>query len=252
MAKTKKKTVVVLGMHRSGTSAVAGTLQILGVDMGTKLKKADQANPKGYFEDELFLKINKAILRDKKLSWDKPPKSPIKTTSSKNINQLKKYIKSKKDLWGWKDPRTCLLLGIYAKLVKNIHLITVFRNPLEIAKSLEERDGIKIQDGIELTNKYNSLILRQLNLYPKYPKLYISFEEIIACPVSIAKKIATFLELKITKKNIAAIESLILPTSIIYQERQRMIYEDLLNTRGWKVINTIHKIRTKIPLLRKL
>ena len=45
--------IVVAGMHRSGTSLVAGYLQSLGVDMGARLLAADHANPRGYFEDRL-------------------------------------------------------------------------------------------------------------------------------------------------------------------------------------------------------
>ena len=54
----KKEIIIVLGMHRSGTSLIAGVLHEMGVNMGSNLMKADEYNPKGYFEDIEIYKFN--------------------------------------------------------------------------------------------------------------------------------------------------------------------------------------------------
>ncbi|HMB65244.1 MAG TPA: hypothetical protein VKO42_00060, partial [Patescibacteria group bacterium] len=66
------KTVVVIGMHRSGTSLVAGIMQCLGVDMGSNLLSGNRGNPLGFFEDEDILDLNKRILGQKDNVVDYP------------------------------------------------------------------------------------------------------------------------------------------------------------------------------------
>ncbi len=56
--------IIVLGMHRSGTSALTGCLNILGVNLGERLERlmsAHEDNPKGYWENEKVISINEAI-----------------------------------------------------------------------------------------------------------------------------------------------------------------------------------------------
>jgi len=65
--------IVVLGMHRSGTSLVAGILRNAGVLMGDKFLPPDEFNLRGYFEDTDFLWINKGILESAGASWYAPP-----------------------------------------------------------------------------------------------------------------------------------------------------------------------------------
>ena len=52
-----KQTVVILGMHRSGTSLTAGILHLLGVNMGDRLLPADKFNAQGYFENQIILDL---------------------------------------------------------------------------------------------------------------------------------------------------------------------------------------------------
>ena len=55
--------VLVVGMHRSGTSLLARMLQLLGVHLGDDLLPADQHNPDGYGEDKRFVTFQRHILR---------------------------------------------------------------------------------------------------------------------------------------------------------------------------------------------
>jgi hypothetical protein len=65
-----KNCTFILGMHRSGTSALGGTLNLMGFDFGSDLMQANEDNPKGYFENNLVYELNRKILREKNSSWD--------------------------------------------------------------------------------------------------------------------------------------------------------------------------------------
>ena len=69
--------LVVLGMHRSGTSALTGLLGLLGVDLGSKLMNAPAAeNPKGFWEHTGILDIQQSILVVHGSDWDDPRPLP--------------------------------------------------------------------------------------------------------------------------------------------------------------------------------
>lgn len=57
-------------MHRSGTSALGGTLNLLGLEFGSDLMGADAGNPKGYFENNFVYKLNEKILKESGSAWD--------------------------------------------------------------------------------------------------------------------------------------------------------------------------------------
>lgn len=73
MNKDDSKTVIVLGMHRSGTSMTAAILNELGVNMGENLYVNYIANPIGHFEDMNFIILNRKILKTAGGNWEKPP-----------------------------------------------------------------------------------------------------------------------------------------------------------------------------------
>ena len=64
--------VIVLGMHRSGTSALAGTLQRLGLDLGDGLMPANAENERGFFEHLEIVDIHDRLLATLDSSWDDP------------------------------------------------------------------------------------------------------------------------------------------------------------------------------------
>jgi hypothetical protein len=62
MTETKDKLIVVLGMHRSGTSTVTKSLELMGVGLGANLHPAGFDNPKGFWEDRERIEINDKLL----------------------------------------------------------------------------------------------------------------------------------------------------------------------------------------------
>ena len=162
MVRNINRTFVVLGMHRSGTSLLAGGLQAMDIDMGKKLLPASPFNPKGHFENEDFVKLNDEILQAAGGSWDNPPtEEAILSVRQQFDDKIKKTVeKHQKKLWGWKDPRTTLTIKLYLPYLEHPFFITCFRKSEEVALSLYRRDKMPKQKGIQLAKIYNDRLLK--------------------------------------------------------------------------------------------
>lgn len=161
------KTFIVLGMHRSATSLAAKGLHDAGVHMGEDLLGADVSNPNGHFENRRFVELNDAILCKSRGSWqDPPPEADILAAGRMLAGRIKQTVDMEgagHELWGWKDPRTTLTIGCYWEYLQNPHLIVCFRNPVEVAVSLQKRDGFALAKGMGLANEYNKRLLNFLH-----------------------------------------------------------------------------------------
>lgn len=106
--------IVVLGMHRSGTSLVAGLLHHLGVFMGEDFPTDD--SPWCHYEDPAFVSLNQQLLTSAGGSWRNPPSLESLWRGSHNYNeQIQRLIRDRyaHNHWGWKDPRTSLTVPIW-------------------------------------------------------------------------------------------------------------------------------------------
>ncbi|HEU0048538.1 MAG TPA: hypothetical protein VFQ43_13145, partial [Nitrososphaera sp.] len=140
--------IIATGMHRSGTSLVASWLSALGVDMGQELLPPDKTNPRGYFEDIGFLEFQRRVLSECCLS-DDGGHPDWGWTESEQLNRetFKDYIPAatsmlvsraeRRGLWGWKDPRTTLLLDFWDTLLGGAYYIFVYRFPWDVADSMQ-------------------------------------------------------------------------------------------------------------------
>src|SRR6185369_6162859 len=112
--------VVVLGMHRSGTSAVTRSLQTLGVWLGENLLTAGFDNPKGFWEDRDCVAINEELLDRLHSAYDRLYLSRDINLNDPAIANLYSRATAlvcknicKQNVWGVKDPRMCRLLGFW-------------------------------------------------------------------------------------------------------------------------------------------
>lgn len=194
------KIILVLGMHRSGTSALAGMLHTGGIFMGEKLLRGDWSNPKGHFEDLAVQHINKDIFRSWGMKWDR-----ILTNFNYNsvgpilidrIKDLYLSYKNKYKIWGWKDPRMVFTFGTWYDVINNedLRIIHVLRKPNSIASSLKKRNGIPVKVGIELTKIYNSQIMRMV-LQHSLKVLQIEYETLISFPKDSQENIEHFCDI---------------------------------------------------------
>jgi hypothetical protein len=137
------KTLIIAGMHRSGTSLITHWLNQCGLNLGENLLGAGLGNDEGHFEDIDFLKLHEEILSDNHL-----PPTGLTETNNIEVSQyhkekLKGIIKVKNELydqWGWKDPRTCLFLDTYKELIPDAHYLIIVRDYHEVVSSLLQRD----------------------------------------------------------------------------------------------------------------
>lgn len=129
-------TLIITGMHRSGTSLVSSYFQRCGVDIGEELVAPAFDNPKGYFEDTFFVKMHRKIIADNKTSMFLPE---IKRIEDGVRDEISRYVENKKGLWGWKDPRTVMFLDMYQDILPNAEYIFIFRHPYCSINSLKKR-----------------------------------------------------------------------------------------------------------------
>lgn len=134
--------VVILGMHRSGTSLLASILVELGVNMGDNLLMRGINQPYGHWEDRDFVTLNKDILRSVGSRWSAPPThAAILRTRGRFSPRIAELIerKDKRDKWGWKDPRTSLTVDLYHPHLVTPRYIRIVRDRNAIAESLKRR-----------------------------------------------------------------------------------------------------------------
>jgi GT2 family glycosyltransferase/glycosyltransferase involved in cell wall biosynthesis len=156
-----QKCLIVLGMHRSGTSAISGFLYKLGIALGSKLMLPNEYNEKGYFENSYIVNANDNILQTLGSSWDdlflleeewcqRPQLIPHRDAVKKIINREF----SANELFCIKDPRMSILLPFWISILQELKIETFFliplRHPVEVAESLKARDGFSIQKGLLL------------------------------------------------------------------------------------------------------
>src|SRR5271170_6274435 len=110
----KSQVIIVLGMHRGGTSAIARGLKAIGVCLGDHLHPPNANNPRGLWEDVDCLAINEELLRHFqsgshlalacRFSEHDPTLGALKEKALQLIGRRKAECAG---AWGFKDPRTC-------------------------------------------------------------------------------------------------------------------------------------------------
>jgi hypothetical protein len=130
-----KGIVTVLGMHRSGTSAIAGMLADHGIELGPVSQK-NRFNPRGNREIEELNRLHDRVLERSGGSWWEPP-AHIRASRSdfRRRNQIVASIPGQ--TIGIKDPRLLLVLELWRDL--DPRPIGVIRNPVAVRESLQRR-----------------------------------------------------------------------------------------------------------------
>jgi hypothetical protein len=142
--------VVVLGMHRAGTSLVTRGIKSLGIDLGADFVDPQFDNPRGYWEDRNVVDLNQRVLSTFGLKWESPDfltdarwqEPGIEAMRLEAIEHIRANFVSH-PLWGFKDPRTIRLLPFWRPVLERLEVqdsyVVVIRNPLSVAESLIAR-----------------------------------------------------------------------------------------------------------------
>jgi hypothetical protein len=140
-------------MHRSGTSALARGLQMLGVYLGNDFLSPRPDNPTGYWEDRNIYEINERVLAIFGLKWEdvgliddaRWHEHALEPLLAEAAQYLTSQFVSHR-LWGFKDPRTLRLLPFWRSVLHRLEVnecyLLVIRNPRSVANSLMRRHGM--------------------------------------------------------------------------------------------------------------
>lgn len=152
IATSSRVACLVLGMHRSGTSAVTRIINLLGADLPKNLLSANTFNERGYWESDDFVAINDRILASAGSAWgDWRPinrdwfRSAECESFKPELLEILQNNFSNSRLFVIKDPRICRISPLWLDVLQQFgaHTTAVIpiRNPLEVAGSLKARDG---------------------------------------------------------------------------------------------------------------
>lgn len=222
----RKDPVVLMGMHRSGTTLLVSWMEELGVYMG----RAQDGNREALF----FQQRNRRMMAlagaswlypDPFLWWIQDPERRLfllrrlRRDVEKTLE--KEYLPSRNQwpsIWGWKDPRTVYTLELWRELFPDLRLVVIRRHGVDVAVSLirraeqawrdyQERWGQKDtwgppMDGVEriplaqafdLWVRYNARLDDLHRNWPALPWLELRYEQVLKHPRDTLKALAEFL-----------------------------------------------------------
>lgn len=180
--------IPVIGMHRSGTSAVAGALKHLGIDFGSKgsLMGPAPSNPRGHFESKEVVGIHDSLLSRLGCSWGNVHLRgdwPLTKAADVAIESARNWLSRLNGLgpFGVKDPRMCLFAPVWWRAAHGLVLlrpVIVMRNQQAIARSLARRNQMSGEHVRDLLVPYGKGVLSWWRPDCKV----IHFEDLMANP----------------------------------------------------------------------
>lgn len=216
--------ILILGAHRSGTSATAVALQLLGLQIGQRLDSHAEPRPLQRFHED-YLRLRHA-------TWWRPAPFLRSLQTNEGMELCVAYLRKiatndfaaalgyRKNLkgrwlrwrrrsgasWGWKEPRTTLFAPAWLQLFPAARILHVTRHPIDVALSIQRRElqfrssGDRPNEGLdELENCFDLAIeyLTRGEALASQTDHYrrIRFEDLQASPGASLKTLADFVEL---------------------------------------------------------
>jgi hypothetical protein len=237
-----KPPVLIIGAHRSGTSATARALELVGLQIGQRLDS--------HRESKALQRLHEKYLQRVGASWSDPKPFLERMQTTEGRRDCTEYLRSNLNAhfagifgyrnnpkgwwlrsrlkfgapWGWKEPRTTLFAPAWLEIFPNARILHVVRDALAAAESIRERE-LKFQavgdpptPNLADLNYCRELVefyLRtgeQFANSPNYRRL--QFEELQANPPAVLEQLADFCQLPVTTRNLAAAAASIRPTRV--------------------------------------
>jgi len=188
-----------LGMHRSGTSVVAGLLNLMGAYFAPDevALPADMTNPKGYWERKDVIIANKTLMETMGATWHQISQWDINQATDAQKYKFKQQLEpilynlNQHQHWMLKDPRLCLTLPLWQPQLDNPIYVVVYRNPIQIAQSLHKRNQFSLHTGLALWERYT---LDALHAIQDKPKVLVSFHDLVQNPLETVKNLYQSIE----------------------------------------------------------
>ena len=242
MKDRERPPVIVIGAHRSGTSATVGALESLGLQIGQHLDSHREPRMLQKLHEEYLQRIGAAWHKPQPfLQWIASPHgkqdclSYLRTNVERHVPAIFGYNRNPKGIWlrmrmkfgapwGWKEPRTTLFIPMWLEIFPNARVLHVARDPLAAAESIRERE-LKFQAAgdpstgnladldycRELVEAYLGAA-SALAKSPNYRRL--QFEDLQANPPATLEQLAKFCELPLTTGQLARAAASIRPARI--------------------------------------
>ncbi len=167
------RVIAIVGMHRSGTSCLTGLLENAGLNLGA-VSRWNPHNRKGNNENQAIVALHDAVLAANGGSWDAPPErcrwNPAQLEELEALTSARAHL----GVWGFKDPRTLLVLEGWLEVVPGLEFVGSFRHPIAVARSLVARGGGDVSRYLELWWRYN---LRLLQFQEKFGFDLVCFDD---------------------------------------------------------------------------
>ena len=222
--------IAILGMHRSGTSCLAGCLEEAGLYLG-EVNTAAPANARGNRENRAIMHLHDDVLASHGFRWDRPPTELLLWTQAQR-SQLQALIAEypTQQTWGFKDPRSLFFLPAWFEELPDLRLVASVRHPASVAASLKRRNNFSWQQGYDLWLAYNSNLLQwiqqvkcQLISFDRTPGQYRAALETIYLELDLKKPAAGIQFFSNTLRNEQPKEYPPLPSDVA------KLYEQLLS-----------------------
>lgn len=203
-ADSSKRVVAVLGMHRSGTSAITSGLRALDIELGNELLQGQAAeNPRGFFEDEPLLEISNRVLRALGIEWDSsrliaPSEWKSAALDSLRLEAAESIERRFGDaaVWGFKNPRSARLLpfwqSVFSRIGRSDSYVIALRNPLSVARSLQQRNGFGARRSYTLWLIHQVLAVTHTK---GRPRVCVDYDLLVEDPARQLERIAEALDL---------------------------------------------------------
>lgn len=230
---------LIAGMHRSGTSALARVLALLGAQLPQTLMSPGSDNPKGFWESALIAQANDEILSELGSSWDDVLAFLLRRKELKNhaaaLRRVRHVIASEfgRDAASaivLKEPRTALLLDLWLGALSaegfSPRVVIPVRNPLEIGASLAARNGFAIGHSLMLWLAYFLAAERSSR---GAPRAFVHFPDLLQDWRGVIRRLER--ELDFSLAGWTPIAELEIDAYLSHQDRHQVVASDLLTAR---------------------
>lgn len=230
----KNRLIVVLGMHRSGTSAIARGLKVLGVELGDKtMPPVEGNNAKGFYEDIDLNALNIEMLNTIESDWhhvaafDSIDAEILRKKGHfLHAAELLRQKVSSATVFGFKDPRVAKLLPFWKGVISHCQLdvsyVLAVRNPLSVVKSLAKRDSIEAEQAYLM---WLAHVLTSLTGSAGAMRVLVDYDRLMQSPDHELNRMAKHLDLEIDPTELQSYK-----TEFLDQKLRHTVYElnDLL------------------------
>ena len=208
---TQKVIILVPGMHRSGTSAIAGTLNLLGVSIPGALMPPTDDNKRGYFENTRIVAWHDKLLEQLKSRWEDPlplregslRSPPVRSAAAHELAALFRQEFGDEPMVLVKDPRLCRLLPVWFDAFsggdRDLFSVVPVRHPFEVATSLQRRDSLPRAHALALWLHH---VLAAEHASRGLDRCFVTYDDLLQDWRSVVHKIAGTLGLTWPRESI--------------------------------------------------